>query len=310
MRRSVLVTGSGGFVGRAAIKILSDTGYVVRQASHLARPGASQVGPLSAETDWRPIVEDRQVVLHLAARVHIGGRGTAEDFDTFRTTNRDGTLRLAEQAAWAGVRRFVFMSTIKVNGEGAEQPYSESDTPAPQGAYAVSKYEAEEGLKEIAARTGLEVVILRPPLVYGPGVKGNFRALVKLVARGVPLPLASVRNQRSFIGLANLVSAIQLALEHPAAAGRTYPLSDQHDLSTPELVEKLATALGRRSRLFPFPVPALELASRLIGRHQAFQQLAGSLAVDSSAISRELGWRPVRTVDEELADTAAWFRGQ
>lgn len=310
MRKSILVTGSGGFVGRGITTAFSNNGYDVQEAAQVDRPGVIPVGPFTSKTEWRNAIKDRHAVVHLAARVHIDGKRAAEDFEAFRTTNRDGTLRLAEQAAEAGVRRFVFMSTIKVHGEGAEHTYSETDLPSPQGAYAVSKREAEEGLKEIANRTGLEIVVLRPPLIYGPGVKGNFRSLIKAVARGVPLPLSAVRNRRSFIGLSNLVSAVQLALEHPAAAGRTYLLSDQHDLATPELIYLLATALGRRARLFPIPAQALELTSRLVGKQRSFQQLVGSLAVDSSAISKELGWRPVRTVTEELADTAAWFLSQ
>lgn len=307
MTSRVLVTGGGGFVGRAALVALSNAGYDVCQAAGAPRAGAITINYSGIDTDWREALHGCHAILHLAARVHIGGRRAATDFSSFNTTNRDATLRLAKQAADAGARRFVFMSTIKVNGEGRSTPYSETDAPAPEGAYAVSKYEAEEGLKEIASRTSLEVVILRPPLVYGSGVKGNFRALMKLVAHGIPLPLGSVRNQRSLIGLNNLVSAIQVALSHPAAAGRTYLLSDQHDLSTSELLEGLAQALGRHARLFRFPVAALDLASILVGRRQAFQQLTGSLAADSSAISRELGWRPDRTVAEELADTAAGF---
>ena len=308
MMDRVLVTGGGGFVGRAVVPALSLARYDVRQASSNPRAGALALGAFGRETRWRPVVEGCEAVVHLAARVHA--RGAADDSAAFTTTNRDATLRLAEEAARAGVRRFVFLSSIKVNGEGRDSPYSEADVPAPEGPYALSKYEAEQGLRDIAARSGLEVVILRPPLVYGPGARGNVRQLMQLVAAGVPLPLRSLRNRRSLIGLANLAAAIRLTLEHPLAAGRTYLLSDQHDVSTPELVTVLARALGQPPRLVPFPVGALELASSLLGQRQRFRQLAGSLVVDSSAISRELGWRPVRSMAAELAEAAAWFHRQ
>jgi nucleoside-diphosphate-sugar epimerase len=259
---------------------------------------------INADTDWSTVLPSCSAIVHLAARVHKTG-SEAEDIAAFVETNRDGTTRLAAEAVRNGIRRLVYVSTAKVCGEGRDTPYREIDAPAPQGAYALSKYEAEQGLLEIAARTGLEVVILRPPLVYGPGVGGNFRTLMKWVGRGIPLPLASVRNQRSLVGVTNLASAILQALESPAAAGRTYFVSDQHDLSTPELIERLAQSLGRTARLFPFPVSALKFAGTLLGRQRAFEQLSGSLSVDSSAITRELGWQPMRTVDEELAAAAA-----
>lgn len=297
----ILVTGATGFVGRALCAEIERRGWDVRRVSRAGGGSSLGLGELDGRTDWSDVLTGRDAVVHLAARVHRTGRAEASDTAAFMTTNRDAAIKLAEDAARSGVRRVVFLSTIKVNGEGRAAPYTVEDAPAPVGAYATSKWEAEQGLVDVAARTGLEVVNIRPPLVYGPGVGGNFRGLVRLVRRGLPLPLASVRNSRSLIGVTNLASAICTALEHPVAAGRTYLVSDQHDLSVPELIQTIARAADVPARLFPFSPSLLRLASALVGREHAFQQVAGSLTVDSSLISRELGWRPVRSVDEELA---------
>lgn len=303
MPHSVLVTGATGFVGRAVCAQINERGWSTTRVSRRGADGSLAMGDIDGQTDWSDALAGCDGVVHLAARVHMMGRAEAADAAAFAATNRDATLKLAEDAVRAGVRRLVFMSTIKVNGEGRGSRYGGGDVPAPAGAYATSKWEAEKGLAEIAARTGLDVVIIRPPLVYGPGVKGNFRSLVKIVRRGIPLPLGSVRNSRSFIGVTNLASAVCAALEHRAAAGKTYLVSDQNDLSVPELIGAIARAADVEPRLFPFPPSLLRVASTMIGRAQSYQQLAGSLTVDASAITRELGWWPVRTVDEELAET-------
>lgn len=303
MAGRVLVTGAGGFVGRALVPALAAQGWDVREAARAPRPGAIAMGDIDGATDWSAALVGCDAVVHLAARVHDGRRAAADDFDAFRRTNRDATLRLAEQAAERGVRRFVSISTIKVNGEGRDTPYTADGTPAPQGAYAISKHEAEQGLWAIATRTGLEVVILRPPLIYGPGVGGNFRTLMRLVARGVPLPLASIRNSRSLVGVENFASAIALVLTHPDAPARTWLVSDQADLSTPDLIRAIAAASGKRPRLFPFPPVLLRTAATLIGRHRMYDQLAGSLTVDSTPLSRELGWSPPLTVTQQLLST-------
>jgi nucleoside-diphosphate-sugar epimerase len=301
MMGTVLITGAGGFVGLRLVPTLAMSGWTIREAARLPRTGALTVGEIDGSTDWKAALEGCDAVVHLAARVHDGRRAAAGEFEAFRRTNRDGTLNLAEQAARSGIRRFVFISTVKVNGEGSDSAYTIADSPEPRGAYAISKHEAEQALWEIAARTGLEVVILRPPLVYGPGVAGNFRTLLTLVARGVPLPLASISNARSLVGVENLVSVIGLALKHPAASGKTWLVSDQNDLSTPGLIRAVAAASGKPARLIPFPPALLRKAAALVGRQRMYHQLAGSLTVDSTPLSHELGWAPPLTVAQQMA---------
>jgi UDP-glucose 4-epimerase len=226
----------------------------------------------------------------------------------YRETNTEATLNLARQAKQAGVKRFVFISSIKVNGEGRVEPYRETDVPAPEDAYAMSKWEAEQGLGQIADETGLEVVILRPPLVYGPGVRANFMQLMRLVERGWPLPLGAIRNRRSLLYLGNFVDAIRQCVEHPAAAGQTFLLDDGEAVSTPELVRALAHAMNRPARLLAVPVKVLELAGTLLGKRAAVARLTGSLYVDSSAIRLRLGWTPPNTLQQGLAATVEDWR--
>jgi len=231
---------------------------------------------------------------------------TAQDpLALFRVINTEATLNLARQAARAGVRRFVFISTIKVNGEGREAPYRETDVPAPEDAYAMSKWEAELGLQRVAQETELEVVTLRPPLVYGPGVKANFLRLIHAVARGWPLPLGAICNRRSLLFLRNFVDAIRLCLEHPAAAGQTFLLDDGQAVSTTELIRAVACAMGRPVRLLAVPAGVLELAGALLGKRTAVARLTGSLWVDSSAIRSRLGWTPPFSMETGLAATVA-----
>jgi nucleoside-diphosphate-sugar epimerase len=247
-------------------------------------------------------------VVHLAARVHTLRETAADPLAEYRRVNLDGTRRLAAAAARQGVSRLVFVSTSKVNGEASARPFTESDSPRPEDAYARSKWEAEQALARIGQETGLGYVILRPPLVYGPGVGANFGRLMRWVARGVPLPLGAVDNRRSLLYLGNLVDAIRVCLDHPAAGGRTYLLSDGEDVSTPELVRRIAAALGVAPRLFSVPVPLLRLAASTIGQRQEIERLVGSLQVDSARIRRELGWSAPATMREALAETARWFR--
>jgi nucleoside-diphosphate-sugar epimerase len=239
-------------------------------------------------------------------------RETAADpLSDYRRINVQATERLAREAAGLGVRRLVFVSSVKVNGERTrDRPYTEVDAPRPEDAYGISKHEAEQALAGIAAGTGIETVVLRPPLVYGPGVKGNFLRLMGIVARGLPLPLASIANQRSLVYVGNLVDAIVGAIDAPQAAGRTYLVSDGDDVSTPGLARAIARALAVRPRLLPCPPPLLRLAAALSGRGAEIARLTGSLQVDSSRIRRELGWLPPFRLEQGLAETARWYRAQ
>jgi UDP-glucose 4-epimerase len=266
------------------------------------------VGTINATTDWKAALAGCAVVVHLAARVHVINDKARDPLAEFREVNTKGTLNLARQAAQAGVKRFVFISTIKVNGEGRDAPYRETDAAAPEDAYAISKWEAEQGLRQIAADTGLEVVILRPPLVYGPGVKANFLRLIRIVERGWPLPLGAIRNLRSLLYLGNFVDAIRLCVVHPAAAGQTFLLDDGKPVSTPELIRAVARALGRPARLLAVPVWMLEAAGMLLGKRAAVARLTGSLFVDGSAIRSRLGWMPPYSVEEGMAATVASFK--
>jgi UDP-glucose 4-epimerase len=270
-----------------------------------ALPNEVVVPDMDAQTDWHAALAACSAVVHLAARVHLM-RDTAQDsLALYRATNTEATLNLARQAAQAGVRRFVFVSSIKVNGEGRDTPYRETDAAAPEDAYAISKWEAEQGLQRIAQETGLEIVILRPPLVYGPGVKANFLRLMRMVQRGWPLPLGAIRNRRSLLYLGNFVDAIRLCVEHPAAAGQTFLLDDGQPVSTPQLVRAVARAMGRPARLLAVPVGVLERAGALLGRRKTVARLTGSHCVDSSAIRLRLGWKPPFSMEAGLAATVA-----
>ncbi len=267
------------------------------------------VGEIGPDTDWGEVLDGVDAVAHLAARVHVMRETAKDSIAAFRRTNVEGALRLAEAAALTGVRRFVFLSSVKALGDASpDDPLTEASAAKPQDPYGVSKWETEVGLVRLAKEMGLEIVILRPPLVYGPGVKGNFRSLIRLVDRGLPMPLGSVANRRSLLYLGNLVDAIDRCLSHPAAAGRTYLLSDGEDLSTAGLVRRLAVALGRRTVLFPVPANLLKLGAACVGRTADARRLLGSLTVDDRLIRQELEWNPPFTVDEGLAETAAWFR--
>jgi len=307
----VLVSGAAGFVGRALCDQLTVAGHVlvptVRRTSGLKNERV--LGEIGASTDWQTALEGCDAVVHLAARVHVMDDTTQNSLALYRATNTEGTLNLARQAVEAGVKRFVFISTIKVNGEGRDTPYRETDAAAPEDAYAISKWEAEQGLQRIAQETGLEVAILRPPLAYGPGVKANFLRLMRMVEHGFPLPLGAIHNRRSLLYLGNFVDAIRLCVEHPAAAGQTFLLDDGVPVSTPELIRALARAMGRSTHLLAVPVGVLELAGALLGKRAAVARLTGSLFVDSTAIRSRLGWVPPYTLQQGLAATVAdWQR--
>ncbi|MCD6706303.1 MAG: SDR family oxidoreductase [Thiobacillus sp.] len=308
---SVLVTGATGFVGRALCRQMMAAGHALIPAvrSKAGFPNEVVVGNIESSTDWRLLLAGCDAVVHLAARAHVMAETAQNPLALYRAVNTDATLNLARQAAEAGVKRFVFISTVKVNGEGRDAPYREADVPAPADAYAISKWEAEQGLRRIARETGLEVVILRPPLVYGPGVKANFLRLMQLIQKGWPLPLGAIRNRRSLLYLGNLVDAIRLCVEHPAAAGQAFLLDDGEAVSTPELIRAVAHAMGRTARLPAVPVRVIEFAGVLFGKRAAVARLTGSLWVDSSLIRSRLGWSPPYTRRQGLDATVAAFEG-
>ena len=307
-----LVTGANGFVGEPLCAELFRRGHAVRAASRSAHAESdgferATIGSIDGVTDWSAALRDLDVVIHLAARVHIMKDDAADPLAEFRKVNVAGTLNLARQAAAAGVKRLVFVSSVKVNGEYTlpGQAFTESDLPAPQDAYGVSKHEAELGLRQIAVESDIEVVIIRPPLVYGPGVKANFAALMGAVRRGWPLPLGAVHNQRSLVALDNLVDFIVTCLSHPHAANQTFLVSDGHDLSTTGLVRGLACAAGMPARLVPVPVWAIRAGAALLGKGDAVQRLCGNLQVDIAKARSLLGWVPPVSVDEGLRRAVA-----
>ena len=303
----VLVTGATGFIGSALCGQLRAAGHTIIAAVRRSSgsPDEVAIGEMNSFTNWRSVLAGCDTVIHLAARVHVMNDSTENPLALYRATNTEATLNLARQASHAGVKRFVFISTIKVNGEGRDAAYRETDVPAPEDAYAISKWEAEQGLQRIAQETGLEVVILRPPLVYGPEVKANFLRLMKTIQRGWPLPLGAIHNRRSLLYLGNFVDAIRLCVEHPTAAGQTFLLDDGQAVSTPELIRAVARAMGRPARLLAVPVGVLAFMGALLGKRAAVARLTGSLHVDSSAIRSRLGWTPPYSMDAGLAATVA-----
>ena len=312
----ILVTGAAGFVGLALCRSLAAGGVevcgVVRGNSEIGSSYEIRgIGDLFDESGVPGFLDGFDCVVHAAARVHQMDKTGPEEFDAYLRDNTETTRNLAEAAARSGVRRFIFLSSIKANGEESDAPYTEDMPPAPEDAYGISKWRAEQALAEIAADTGLETVILRPPLVYGPDVRANFLSLLRLADSGIPLPLGGLnRNTRSLIYLGNLVSAIIRAVDHADAAGRTFLLCDGEDLSTAALVGRIRTALGRPARLIPVPAALIGAVARLAGRNAAMRRLGGSLTINDGAIRRELGWRPPFTLDQGLAATASWYRVQ
>jgi len=304
----ILVTGASGFIGKALCRELLARAHTVRAAvretdsSAAAEVQQIPVPDIAAEFDRRALVGGVDAVVHLAAIAH-----RAVSDSELRRVNIDAAVRLAEAAAGT-VRRFVFLSSVKVHGEDSGAgAYSETEALRPEDSYGRSKLEAERALTELAARSAMELVLIRPPLVYGPGVKANFLRLLRWVDSGVPLPLAMVRNRRSLIYLGNLVDAIARCAEHPAARG-PYLVSDKEAVSTPELVSRIARALERPARLVPAPQALLRIAGMIAGRGDEIRRLTGNLAVDSSRARRLLAWEPPYALDEGLAETARWFR--
>lgn len=317
-RPLILVTGAGGFVGRPLCRALLAAGYRVRgtvrvHAPRAPTPEAIQwvaVGDIGPDTAWAEALEGVECLVHLAARTHIMRERAADPLDAFRRVNVQGTRELARAAAAAGIKRFVFVSTIRVNGEATfGKPFSESDPPAPTEPYDLSKHEAEQALHEIAAKTGMETVILRPPLVYGAGVKGNFLRLMQALDHRLPLPIGAIDNRRSLSYVGNLVDALRVCIDHPAAAQQTFVVADDEDVSSPELAKRIAAAIGRKPLLLPVPVALLRLAGRLMHKDDVVTRITASLQVDAHKIRAALGWRPPFTMTEGMEETARWFRG-
>lgn len=311
----VLVTGANGFVGRHLCKFLESRGLTLRRAIRAgdrAGPGSGgdtvSVGDIGSMTEWRDALEGVDTVVHLAARVHILDDRSSDPLAAFREVNTLGTARLARQAADAGVRRFVFVSSIKAGiGATGQEPVHESDAARPDDAYGQSKLEAEQELFQVSATSSLEPVVIRPPLVYGPGVGANFLHMLGIVKRGIPLPFRDIRNQRSVVSVTNLSDLVACCLDNNAAVGEVFYVSDGVDLSTPGLLRALGRASNRRARLFSLPQPVLRFLFSLIGRSDDFDRLCGSLHLSIDKARDVLGWTPPAEIDDELRRTVAWY---
>ena len=316
-RLCLLLTGSTGFLGVALARRLNDdVRYqlvtAVRHETAKLASGSQPiiVGDLGANTDWTQALSGVEVVIHTAARVHIMNDSADDPLGEFRKVNVDGSLNLARQAASANVKRFIFISSIKVNGESTVtgKPFTTEDQPNPVDPYGISKWETEVGLLQVAKETGMEMVIIRPPLVYGPGIKANFLNLMRWVNSGVPLPLGAIHNKRSLVALDNLVDLIVTCIGHPSAANQTFLVSDGEDLSTTELLYRIGKALGKPVRLIPFPVSLLIFAASLLGKKAVIQRLCSSLQVDISKTRKLLEWERPISVDEGLRRAVEGFK--
>lgn len=310
----VLVTGANGFVGAHLVRRLRKSGYDVRRAVRELAGEAGEdvvaVGELSGETDWSRALHGVDLVVHSAARVHVLHESVHDPDSAFRSVNVDATRELALQAAEAGVKRLVFLSTIGVLGNYSLSPFTEADKAHPSNRYSTSKWEAEQALWSVARSTGLEVVVVRPPLVYGPGVKANFLRLMEAVDHGRILPFSWVKNARDFISIRNLYHFIEHCLQHPAAANQTYLICDEEPVSTPDLVRALASEMGRTPRLVPVPHWFLRLAACMLRKERFYHSVCSSLRIETTKARHELNWQPVETMEEGLRQTVAWYLSQ
>lgn len=313
----ILVTGATGFVGLAIVEYLADNGNKYKAIVRNKKPklpndiNLKYISDIGPETDWSEALDGIEVVIHTAARAHILNDNVTNPLLEFRRVNTAGTLNLARQAAKLSVKRFIFISSIGVNGaETTSCHFNENIQEAPHADYAISKFEAEQGLKIIADETGMEVVIIRPPLVYDGDAPGNMGRLLNLVSKGLPLPLASVNNQRSFISRKNLVDFIILCLDHPKAANQTFLVADSEYVSTPQLIRLLAEGMNKPARLLPCPVSLLKFGAKIFGRESTYQQLCGSLQIDISKAYNLLNWQPPISVEDGLKQAAKRFLEQ
>ncbi|NIN36397.1 MAG: NAD-dependent epimerase/dehydratase family protein [Gammaproteobacteria bacterium] len=315
----ILVTGATGFVGRSLLPYLKSGNYHIRA---LSRQPKTELSPdiewlpydLIAARDFDDVLSNVDTVIHLASRVHQFDQNGETALNEYRRANTEVTRRLAEEAANKGVRRFIYISTIKVNGgktsvlaNGEYQRFTETDTPAPEDPYAISKYEAEEALKEECSKSEMEYVILRPPLIYGPWVKANFLHLIATINKGIPLPLASVRNCRSLMYVENLSQIIECCIKHPGAANRLFLVSD-YDTSLPDLVRRIGNLLGKRLPLLPCPVPLLKFAGFMIGKQAVIRRLTESLVIENTRIKAALSWEPGFSLEDGLRNTLTWYK--
>lgn len=303
----IILTGANGFVGSCLfsqleqLSVFQVIGLCRRLPQGVINSGLHAVGNLQ-QADLTALLVGVDVLIHVAARAHIMRDEVGDPLAEYRRVNVDGTLNLARQASAAGVKRFIFISSIKVNGEATVEgmPFTAGNEASPEDPYGLSKLEAEQGLMQLAPETGMEVVIIRPPLVYGPGVKGNFASMIKLVEKGLPLPLGCIHNQRSLVGIDNLVDLIIRCIDHPAAANQVFLAGDGEDLSTTELLRGVARAMGKPARLIPVPAGMLRLGATMLGKKSMAQRLLGSLQVDISKTRELLDWKPPYTVEEGL----------
>ena len=309
----ILVTGANGFLGRALSMELKKRQKTVRGVLRSdAREGEVEVGDIGPNTNWASALTGVDAIVHTAARVHVMDKQVDDAPGRYREVNVEGTLNLASQAAAAKVKRFIFISSIKVNGESTlpGKPFKPDDQANPEDPYAVSKWEAEVGLNQMANETGMEVVIIRPPLVYGPGVKANFQRMMQWINDGVPLPLSWIDNKRRLVAIDNLVDLIITCIDHPAAANQVFLAGDAEELSAAELAKCIGKALGKPARLFPFPVSLLSLAARLLGKKSLVQRLTESLQVDISRAGELLAWKPPVSLEQGMRKAADAFRRQ
>lgn len=316
-KSKILLTGSTGFVGCALLSELQELPdfrvfSAVRSAVSPASDDIVVVGNIDEATDYSSVLDGIKAVVHLAARAHIMCDEAIDPLAVYRKVNVEGTINLARQAAEAGIKRFIYISSVKVNGESTTKnpAYTECMSVKPEDAYGISKYEAEEGLKQVAADTGMEIVIIRPPLVYGKGVKANFLTLLRLSTMQLPLPFACIRNKRSMIYVGNLADFIIRCIDHPAAANQTFLVSDDDDVSLSRLFRLIRRSMGRRPWLVPVPVFLFKLAGKLLGRQAMVDRLVGDLQVDSSKARNLLGWVPPYTIEQGIAATVAGFKNK